>query len=49
MNDIAGIPYLVAEFDINGNLKSPVNLPADVDEVSDVSHGWNNTQADALY
>ena len=47
MNDIAGIPYLVAEFDINGNLKSPVKLPADVDEVIVVSHGWNNNQADA--
>lgn len=47
MNDIAGIPYFVAEFDINGNLKSPVALPADVDEVIVVSHGWNNNRADA--
>ena len=47
MNDIAGIPYFVAEFDINGKLKAPVALPADVDEVIVVSHGWNNNQADA--
>ena len=47
MNDIAGIPYFVAEFDLNGNLKSPVTLPADVDEVIVVSHGWNNDRADA--
>ena len=47
MNDIAGIPYFRAEFDINGNLKQPVTLPADVDEVIVVSHGWNNNQADA--
>ena len=47
MNDIAGIPYFVAEFDINGKLKAPVTLPADVDEVIVVSHGWNNNQADA--
>ena len=47
MNDIAGIPYFRAEFDINGQLKSPVALPADVTEVIVMSHGWNNNQADA--
>ena len=47
MNDIAGIPYFRAEFDINGQLKSPLVLPADVTEVIVVSHGWNNNQADA--
>ena len=47
MNDIAGIPYVRAEFDINGNLKQPVVLPADVTEVIVMSHGWNNNQADA--
>ena len=47
MNDIAGIPYFRAEFDINGNLKQPVALPSDIDEVIVVSHGWNNNQADA--
>ena len=47
MNDIAGIPYFAAEFDLNGKLKSPVTLPADIDEVIVVSHGWNNNQADA--
>ena len=47
MNDIAGIPYFRAEFDINGQLKAPVALPADIDEVIVMSHGWNNNQADA--
>jgi hypothetical protein len=47
MNDIAGIPYFVAEFDVNGQLNAPVTLPADVDEVIVVSHGWNNDRADA--
>ena len=47
MNDIAGIPYFRAEFDINGQLKSPVTLPGDVTEVIVMSHGWNNNQADA--
>ena len=47
MNDIAGIPYFRAEFDINGQLKSPLVLPADVTEVIVMSHGWNNNQADA--
>ncbi len=47
MNDIAGIPYFRAEFDLNGQLKSPVTLPGDVNEVIVMSHGWNNNQADA--
>jgi predicted alpha/beta hydrolase family esterase len=47
MNDIGGIPYFRAEFDINGQLKSPVTLPGDVTEVIVMSHGWNNNQADA--
>jgi predicted alpha/beta hydrolase family esterase len=47
MNDIAGIPYFRAEFDINGQPKSPVALPADVSDVIVLSHGWNNNQADA--
>jgi predicted alpha/beta hydrolase family esterase len=47
MNDIAGIPYVRAEFDLNGQPKSPVALPGDVTEVIVMSHGWNNNQADA--
>jgi predicted alpha/beta hydrolase family esterase len=47
MNDIAGIPYFVAEFDINGTLQSPVTLPTDVTDVIVMSHGWNNNREDA--
>jgi predicted alpha/beta hydrolase family esterase len=47
MDNIAGIPYVVAEFDINGTLKQPVVLPTDVTDAIVVSHGWNNNQADA--
>ncbi|PYP77042.1 MAG: hypothetical protein DMD35_16520 [Gemmatimonadetes bacterium] len=47
MNDIAGIPYFTAEFDINGRLKAPVTLPGDVTDAIVVSHGWNNDREDA--
>jgi len=47
MNDIVGMPYFVAEFDINGQLKSPVTLPANVTDVIVMSHGWNNNREDA--
>lgn len=42
MNDIAGIPYVEAQFDENGNPQGPVMLPAGVTDVFVVSHGWNN-------
>ena len=46
MNDIAGIPYVEAQFDKNGALLADVNLPAGVTDLFVVSHGWNNN-ADA--
>jgi hypothetical protein len=47
MDNIAGIPYFVAEFDKDGALQAPVVLPADVTDAIVVSHGWNNNRADA--
>src|SRR3954451_23976797 len=45
MNDIAGIPYVEAEFDNNGNAKNQVTLPAGVTDLIVMSHGWNNDSA----
>ncbi len=43
MSDIAGIPYVEAEFDKNGNPVGPASsLPAGTNEVFVFSHGWNN-------
>ena len=47
MRDIAGIPYVEAEFDKQGALLGQVNLPADVTDLFVVSHGWNNNAAAA--
>src|SRR4051812_44597719 len=47
MNDIAGIPYVEAEFDNNGNAKNQVTLPAGVADLIVMSHGWNNDSAAA--
>src|ERR1043166_2582965 len=47
MTDIAGIPYLEAEFDESGTLQSQVVLPAGVTDLLVMSHGWNNSAADA--
>jgi predicted alpha/beta hydrolase family esterase len=47
MNDIAGIPYVEAEFDKDGTLKTAVVLPAGVTDIAVISHGWNNNNADA--
>ncbi len=47
MNDIAGIPYVEAEFDNNGNLKNQVTLPAGTTDLIVMSHGWNNDSAAA--
>jgi hypothetical protein len=51
MNEIAGIPYVEAQFDKDGNLQSPVNLPASATDVLVMSHGWNNNaeRARTLY
>ncbi len=42
MNDIAGIPYVEAEFDEKGAPQGTVTLPAGVTDIFVVSHGWNN-------
>jgi predicted alpha/beta hydrolase family esterase len=47
MNYIAGIPYVVAEFDGSGALQNEVTLPDGVTDVIVMSHGWNNDRADA--
>ena len=47
MNDIAGIPYAEAQFDKKGTLENRVTLPAGVTDLFVVSHGWNNSAADA--
>ncbi|MDB4883180.1 MAG: hypothetical protein JWL95_1946 [Gemmatimonadetes bacterium] len=47
MNDIAGIPYIVAEFDKDGALKGNVAVPSGTTDVIVMSHGWNNNRADA--
>ena len=49
MNDIAGIPYVEAQFDKNGALENQndVNLPAGVTDLFVMSHGWNNDADEA--
>jgi len=47
MSDIAGIPYVEAEFDKNGALQNTVTLPAGVTDLFVMSHGWNNNAEDA--
>jgi pimeloyl-ACP methyl ester carboxylesterase len=47
MGDIAGIPYVEAQFDKNGTLEHPVTLPAGVTDLIVISHGWNNDADDA--
>src|SRR6266404_328625 len=47
MSDIAGIPYVEAQFDKSGALEKQVNLPAGVTDLFVMSHGWNNNSADA--
>jgi hypothetical protein len=47
MADLAGLPYVEARFDKRGTLESPVALPGGVSDLFVISHGWNNTAADA--
>ncbi|MEO7318301.1 MAG: hypothetical protein ABIZ56_04875 [Chthoniobacteraceae bacterium] len=47
MNDIAGIPYVEAQFDKNGSPENQVTLAAGVTDLFVMSHGWNNSAADA--
>jgi hypothetical protein len=51
MDNIAGIPYVEAEFDKNGTLKNQVTVPAGVTDLFVISHGWNNdaNEARTLY
>ncbi|MGZ5111248.1 MAG: hypothetical protein ACXWHC_02215 [Usitatibacter sp.] len=43
MNDIDGIPYVEAQFDKDGNLPLPFDLPGGATDVIVISHGWNNS------
>ena len=47
MNDIAGIPYVTAQFEFDGRLLNSVKIPDGTTDVIVVSHGWNNSAADA--
>jgi hypothetical protein len=47
MVDIAGIPFVEASFDKDGNPQNAVDLPAGTTDVLIISHGWNNNKADA--
>jgi hypothetical protein len=48
MSELAGIPYVEAEFDKNGNpVGQPPSLPQGVNEVFVFSHGWNNDHDEA--
>lgn len=52
MNDIAGIPYIEAEFDKNGlGIGEQASLPAGVTDLFVISHGWNNNKlrAEEIY
>ncbi|HEV3409485.1 MAG TPA: hypothetical protein VG095_04280 [Chthoniobacterales bacterium] len=53
MNQIAGIPYVAAQFDAHGKPlnAAQVKVPPGTTDLIVVSHGWNNTaeQAEALY
>ncbi|MDN5752059.1 MAG: hypothetical protein L0H15_02105, partial [Nitrosospira sp.] len=45
MNEIAGIPYIEAEFDKNGvGTGAQINVPAGVTDLFVISHGWNNNK-----
>jgi len=47
MNDIAGIPYVAANFEMDGRLLNPVTVPNGTTDLIVISHGWNNNAADA--
>ena len=47
MKNIADIPYTTAEFDAFGKALNQPQVADDVTDVIVVSHGWNNTRADA--
>jgi hypothetical protein len=47
MDTIANIPTVLVHFDKNGQQLDSLDLPEGTTDVFVVSHGWNNTQADA--
>jgi hypothetical protein len=47
MTDIAGIPFVEANFDKDGNLQNAVVIPAGATDVFIISHGWNNSKQEA--
>jgi hypothetical protein len=47
MAEIAGIPFIEANFDKEGNLQNTVDLPAGTTDIFIMSHGWNNTKQEA--
>lgn len=47
MDNIKGIPYTTAEFDKNGAARNNPTIPASTTDLIVVSHGWNNTEAEA--
>jgi hypothetical protein len=47
MAEIAGIPFIEANFDKDGNLQNTVDLPVGTTDVFIMSHGWNNTRQEA--
>ncbi|SFW30529.1 alpha/beta fold hydrolase [Nitrosovibrio sp. Nv17] len=52
MNDIAGIPYIEAEFGKDGQeIGKQADLPPGIESVFVISHGWNNDrlEAEGLY
>ena len=49
MADIAGIPYVEAQFDENGAIQNAadVAIPAGTTDLFVMSHGWNNSAGEA--
>lgn len=48
MDNIQGIPYTQVRFDKDGKRLSQPAVPANTTDLIVVSHGWNNTEADAV-
>lgn len=47
MNNIKDIPYAQVNFDKEGNRQNTPDVPAGTTDLIVVSHGWNNTEAEA--
>ncbi|MEA3207905.1 MAG: hypothetical protein QOE70_962 [Chthoniobacter sp.] len=48
MTDIKGIPYTQVKFDKDGRRENAPQVPAGTTDLIVVSHGWNNTEDDAV-